>query len=107
MTIARYDETIRFNITLTDRSLAAIQPYRDGVRGLEAPTFVLRSSGESTGLFPTSASGRRRLDVEVKGRLLRQKPAGLTAGRCASRVTGVYAHDQEGEGSTWLVRSAH
>lgn len=51
--IARYDETIRFNITLIDRSLAVIQPYLHGIRGLEAPTFMLRSDGESTGLFPT------------------------------------------------------
>jgi hypothetical protein len=51
--IGRYDETIRFNITLIDQSLAVVQPYLHGIRGLEAPTFVLRSNGDSTGLFPT------------------------------------------------------
>jgi uncharacterized protein DUF5919 len=51
--LARYDETIRFNITLIDQSLGVVQPYLHGIRGLEAPTFMLRNNGEPTGLFPT------------------------------------------------------
>jgi Domain of unknown function (DUF5919) len=52
LTIARY-ETIRFNIMLIDQRLAVVQPYLHGIRGLEAPTFMLRNNHEANGLFPT------------------------------------------------------
>lgn len=50
--IGKYDQTIRFNITIIDNSLAVVQPYMHGIRGLEAPTFMLRNDGSSAGLFP-------------------------------------------------------
>ena len=50
--IAVYDETIRFNITIVDASIAIVQPYLHAARGLEAPTLVLRNDGSPSGLFP-------------------------------------------------------
>jgi len=51
--IAVYDETIRFNITIIDSTLAVVQPYLHAARGIEAPTFVIRNDGTTAGLFPT------------------------------------------------------
>lgn len=50
--IGKYDEVIRFNVTLIDQSLAVVQPYLHGIRGLEAPTLMLRNDGSAAGLFP-------------------------------------------------------
>lgn len=53
LSIATYDETIRFNIIIVDETMAVVQPYLHAARGLEAPTFVLRRQQGAAGLFPT------------------------------------------------------
>jgi len=49
--IATYDETIRFNITLIDSHTCIVQPYLPQMRGIDTPTFVIRSSPRG-GLYP-------------------------------------------------------
>lgn len=51
--IATYDETIRFNITLIDSTVAVVQPYLHAARGVESPTLVLRRHDNYPGLFET------------------------------------------------------
>jgi hypothetical protein len=41
-----YDETIRFNLMFIDNQLGVMQTYLPALRGLDAPTFVMRQSGE-------------------------------------------------------------
>lgn len=50
--VAVYDETPRFNITLTDRQRCVVQPYLPQSRGLDSPTLMLRNHGPASGLFP-------------------------------------------------------
>jgi hypothetical protein len=50
--IATYDEPIRFNIILVDRSIAIVQPYLHAARGITAPTMVIRRREATGGLFP-------------------------------------------------------
>ena len=55
LSIALYDETIRFNITLVDDDVCIAQPYLPAMRGVQSPTFVFRYKGES-GLYNTFLS---------------------------------------------------
>ncbi|MFI6811944.1 DUF5919 domain-containing protein [Nonomuraea sp. NPDC050328] len=50
--IAVYDETIRFNILIVDRTTCVVQPYLPQARGVDSPTFVIDDNTASTGLFP-------------------------------------------------------
>ncbi len=52
LTIATYDEIVRFNITMVDRRVGVIQPYLPSHRGVESPTFVVRRQEGRPGLFP-------------------------------------------------------
>ena len=52
LVVATYDETIRFNITLIDHTIAVVQPYLHAARGVESPTFVLRHRDGASGLYP-------------------------------------------------------
>lgn len=52
LTIATYDETIRFNIVLVDQSVCIAQPYLPSARGVEAPTMLIRRELAS-GLYAT------------------------------------------------------
>jgi hypothetical protein len=51
LTLATYDETIRFNLLLVNGSLGVVQPYLPGERGVESPTFVLRQHASGPGLY--------------------------------------------------------
>jgi hypothetical protein len=50
--IARYDETIRFNLIFVDDHTCVAQPYLPTARGLESPTMMIRNSGEGGSLYP-------------------------------------------------------
>ena len=48
-----YDEPVRFNITNIDGTRSLVQPYPPGLRGLDAPTFLIDADDdEPHGLFP-------------------------------------------------------
>jgi hypothetical protein len=49
--IATYDEIVRFNITLIDGETCIVQPYFPQMRGIDAPTFVIRRRPVA-GLYP-------------------------------------------------------
>jgi hypothetical protein len=51
LSIAVYDETIRFGIVLIDGETCVAQPYLPQARGVDSPTFVMRRSPESPGLY--------------------------------------------------------
>lgn len=55
--ISTYDETIRFNLLLVDKTdddrLCVFQPYLPESRGIDSPTFVANKRWPSTGLYPT------------------------------------------------------
>jgi Domain of unknown function (DUF5919) len=54
--IATYDETIRFNILLIDKTdedrLCVFQPYLPASRGVDSPTFVANRRWPNAGLYP-------------------------------------------------------
>lgn len=50
--IAVYDETIRFNILIVDRTTCVVQPYLPQARGVDSPTFVITDNTAAEGLFP-------------------------------------------------------
>lgn len=53
--IATYDETIRFNVTLTsndDDHMCVFQPYLPQARGVDSPTFVASQRWPNIGLYP-------------------------------------------------------
>ncbi|MBG0820579.1 hypothetical protein HS048_07510 [Planomonospora sp. ID91781] len=50
--IAVYDETIRFNIVIVDRTTCVVQPYLPQARGVDSPTFVITDNTAAEGLFP-------------------------------------------------------
>jgi hypothetical protein len=50
--LATYDETIRFNIILTDDQVGVVQPYLPALRGIDSPTFVLHRRWPDLGLLP-------------------------------------------------------
>lgn len=52
LSVAVYDETIRFNILLIDRDVCVMQPYLPETRGIDSPTFLIRQQDEHPpGLF--------------------------------------------------------
>lgn len=51
LSIAVYDETIRFGIVLVDDDTCVVQPYLPRARGVDSPTFLLRRAPETTGLY--------------------------------------------------------
>lgn len=53
LTVAVYDETIRFNIVLIDGTTCVMQPYLPQARGVDAPTFLIERDDEGTGLYHT------------------------------------------------------
>jgi hypothetical protein len=50
--IAKYDETIRFNIILIGDQTCIMQPYLSGTRGVDSPTFHIQRRWPTAGLFP-------------------------------------------------------
>ena len=53
--LAKYDQTIRFNIIIAERpdeTIAVVQAYLPHSRGVDSPTFVVHPSAEG-GLFET------------------------------------------------------
>jgi hypothetical protein len=53
LSVAVYDETIRFNITLIDGEICVMQPYLPHARGVDAPTFLVERGDTGTGLYST------------------------------------------------------
>jgi hypothetical protein len=53
LSLAVYDETIRFGIVLVDRKTCVAQPYLPQARGVDSPTFVMRKCSGSPGLYST------------------------------------------------------
>ncbi|MFG2021449.1 DUF5919 domain-containing protein [Actinomadura geliboluensis] len=53
LSVAVYDETIRFNITLLNDKLCVMQPYLPNARGVDSPTFLAERSATGTGLYET------------------------------------------------------
>ncbi|WP_206699738.1 DUF5919 domain-containing protein [Actinomadura sp. RB99] len=53
LSVAVYDETIRFNITLVDDRLCVMQPYLPQARGVDSPTFLAERDSTGTGLYAT------------------------------------------------------
>lgn len=53
LTVAVYDETIRFNIVLIDDTTCVMQPYLPQARGVDSPTFLLEKGAEGSGLYDT------------------------------------------------------
>lgn len=55
--IGTYEETIRFNILLIDKTdddrLCVFQPYLPASRGVDSPTFVANRRWPNSGLYPT------------------------------------------------------
>lgn len=48
-----YDEPIRYNILITDRTRCVVQPYLPDARGVESPTLVIEKDDAVPGLFAT------------------------------------------------------
>ncbi|TDC55346.1 hypothetical protein E1281_12970 [Actinomadura sp. KC345] len=53
LSVAVYDETIRFNITLLNDQLCVMQPYLPNARGLDSPTFLAERNSTGSGLYGT------------------------------------------------------
>lgn len=53
LSLAVYDETIRFGIVLIDGATCVMQPYLPQARGVDSPTFLLRRDPTGTGLYNT------------------------------------------------------
>lgn len=51
MSLATYDETLRFNILLVD-DLCVAQPYLADSRGVDSPAFVMTRTQPDVGLYP-------------------------------------------------------
>jgi hypothetical protein len=51
MTLAVYDETIRFNIILVGDHTCVAQPYLPHARGIDSPTLLIRQTSAHDGLF--------------------------------------------------------
>lgn len=45
------DETVRFNIILVDDKVGVFQPYLPEARGVDSPTFVIRTNSPESGFF--------------------------------------------------------
>jgi len=50
-TLALSDETVRFNIILIDESFGIFQPYLPEARGVDSPTFVMKTGSSEVGFF--------------------------------------------------------
>lgn len=53
LSLAVYDETIRFGIVLIDGATCVMQPYLPQARGVDSPTFLLRRDPDGVGLYNT------------------------------------------------------
>ncbi|WP_424923495.1 DUF5919 domain-containing protein [Actinomadura bangladeshensis] len=53
LSVAVYDETVRFNITLLNNQLCAMQPYLPNARGVDSPTFLAERNPTGAGLYGT------------------------------------------------------
>nr|WP_239066992.1 DUF5919 domain-containing protein [Actinomadura bangladeshensis] len=53
LSVAVYDETIRFNITLLNNQLCVMQPYLPNARGVDSPTFLAERNPTGAGLYVT------------------------------------------------------
>ncbi|GAA4637715.1 hypothetical protein GCM10023196_092630 [Actinoallomurus vinaceus] len=53
LSLAVYDETIRFGIVLIDGTTCVMQPYLPQARGVDSPTFLLRRDPGRAGLYNT------------------------------------------------------
>jgi hypothetical protein len=52
LTIAVYDETVRFDILIADDRACVVQPYLPRARGVDSPTLLIRPGGEPGSLYP-------------------------------------------------------
>ncbi|MGO9082567.1 MAG: DUF5919 domain-containing protein [Streptosporangiaceae bacterium] len=52
LTIAVYDETIRYNILIADGRAAVVQPYLPQARGVESPTLIVSPGTGPGSLYP-------------------------------------------------------
>ena len=50
--IAVYDETVRFNILISEGRACVVQPYLPHARGVESPTLLIRAAAEPGSLYP-------------------------------------------------------
>jgi len=50
--LAVYDETIRFNLTISGDHLCVAQPYLPKARGVDSPTMLIQATTARGGLFP-------------------------------------------------------
>ncbi|GAB3990544.1 hypothetical protein GCM10029978_118700 [Actinoallomurus acanthiterrae] len=53
LSLAVYDETIRFGLVLIDAATCVMQPYLPQARGVDSPTFLLRRDPGGVGLYNT------------------------------------------------------
>ncbi|MEV5750892.1 DUF5919 domain-containing protein [Actinoallomurus sp. NPDC052308] len=53
LSLAVYDETIRFGIVLIDGTTCVMQPYLPQARGVDSPTFLLHRDPDTAGLYNT------------------------------------------------------
>jgi hypothetical protein len=52
LTVAVYDETVRYNILIADDRACVVQPYLPHARGVDSPTLLIRPGAEPGGLYP-------------------------------------------------------
>jgi len=52
LTIAVYDETVRFNILIADDRACVVQPYLPRARGVDSPTLLIRPGTGPGSLYP-------------------------------------------------------
>ncbi len=52
LSIAVYDETIRFNILIAEGRACVVQPYLPHARGVDSPTLLIRPETEPGSLYP-------------------------------------------------------
>lgn len=56
VSLAVYDETVRFSIVLVDGRTCVVQPYLPQARGVDSPTFLLEREVAGAGLYSTFAT---------------------------------------------------
>jgi Domain of unknown function (DUF5919) len=52
LTVAVYDETVRYNILIADDRACVVQPYLPHARGVDSPTLLIRPGAEPGSLYP-------------------------------------------------------
>ena len=52
LSIAVYDEVVRFNIFISEGRACVVQPYLPHARGAESPTLLIRPGDEPGSLYP-------------------------------------------------------